>query len=437
MSSKSTENGSEPKYRDAAWLREQYVEQEQSTREIGETCGCSDDTIRRWLKRHGVERRGRGGSTANKQLADKEWIREQYIEKGNSTYEIAEKCGCHHSTVGKWIKRHGFETRGTGGEGTADRRLTDEGWLYKQYIERELTTYEIGDECECSAHTVARWLHKHGIETRGGNLGPVDERLKDEQWLREQYVNREQTQAEIAEKCDCSTQPVSKWLNEHEVETRSRTSHFNAEPADQRLANSEWLYEQYVEHQRTTLEIADECDCGKNTVCRWLGKHGISTRSQAADSRLTDREWLQEQYVESSQTMSDIAKECETTVTAVYNWLTNHGIETRDQGYLSGKDHPCWDGGEMPYGPGWNKPKKRAVRERDDYTCQDPNCTVTQAEHRGKYDEKLHVHHLQKARDVDDPEERNDPENLITFCQDCHKRWEKVADAGLVPEIVR
>jgi 5-methylcytosine-specific restriction endonuclease McrA len=61
---------------------------------------------------------------------------------------------------------------------------------------------------------------------------------------------------------------------------------------------------------------------------------------------------------------------------------------------------------------------------------------VTQSEHIDDHDTKLHVHHLKKARNVSDPEKRNAPENLITLCRDCHQKWEKMADAGLVPELV-
>ena len=118
-------------------------------------------------------------------------------------------------------------------------------------------------------------------------------------------------------------------------------------------------------------------------------------------------------------------------------WLNKHDIEARSGGgVLSGEDHPSYKGGPAPYGPGWNRRKRAEVRERDDYTCQDPRCSVTQAEHLDEYGEKLHVHHLRKARDVEDPEDRNGKANLITLCRDCHYHWERISDTGLVPEVV-
>lgn len=96
-----------------------------------------------------------------------------------------------------------------------------------------------------------------------------------------------------------------------------------------------------------------------------------------------------------------------------------------------GENHPgTWKGGAAPYGPGWNQEKKETVRERDGYKCQD--CGMEQDEHLERHGEKLHVHHIQKARSFDDPAERNDESNLITLCRSCHLgKWEQMP--GLRP----
>lgn len=91
----------------------------------------------------------------------------------------------------------------------------------------------------------------------------------------------------------------------------------------------------------------------------------------------------------------------------------------------SGEDHPRWQGGQKPYGSGWNKAKRREVRKRDEHKCQD--CGMAQEDHLDKHGEKLHVHHIQKARTFDDPEKRNDKNNLITLCRGCHSRWEELS----------
>lgn len=73
-----------------------------------------------------------------------------------------------------------------------------------------------------------------------------------------------------------------------------------------------------------------------------------------------------------------------------------------------GKDNPNWNNGSSfePYSPEFNKPLKQRILERDNYTCQEPNCL-------GKH-KKLHVHH------IDYDKTNNNLENFITLCIGCH-----------------
>ena len=47
----------EKRYRDAEWLREQYIEKERSMSDIAGELGLSTSPVRRWLDRHGIETR--------------------------------------------------------------------------------------------------------------------------------------------------------------------------------------------------------------------------------------------------------------------------------------------------------------------------------------------------------------------------------------------
>ena len=51
---------SKPKYKDRKWLHRQYVIEEKSMSEIAKICGKSAMTIRDWLIRHEIPRRGTG-----------------------------------------------------------------------------------------------------------------------------------------------------------------------------------------------------------------------------------------------------------------------------------------------------------------------------------------------------------------------------------------
>jgi len=322
-----------------------------------------------------------------------------------------------------------------------NRKYHDEGWFREQYVNQEKTTDEIAELCGCSGSTIRKWLKKHEVEPRSRGTGDKDAEYRDEEWLREKYVKQQKTTEKIAELCGCSQPTILKWLKKHGIESRSRgTGDKDAEYRDE-----EWLREKYIEEQMSMSDIAQECGVYHDTIRRWLIKNDISTREArprpenlVTDKRLTDPEWLREKYVKERMTAKEIAVCLNCSTRPVYYWLNKHSIETRstgDWGPPTGEEHPRWNGGPARYGSGWTRSKKRSVRERDNRTCQDPRCSVTQAEHLDERGEKLHVHHLRKARDVDDAEERNAKENLITLCRNCHARWEKIADAGLVPQV--
>jgi transposase-like protein len=262
------------------------------------------------------------------------------------------------------------------------------------------------------------------------NDGP---RYRDAEWLREQYVEKKWSTYDIAEECDCANSTVRKWMDKHNIGRRRDGPQVEFE----RLRDEEWVREQYVENGKTIADIAEICGCTDAAVSKSLKRLEIEAERPVTDERLRDAAWLREQHSDQKRSGVEIAQQLGCTASAVYSWLGKHGIETKNRyNGPTGSEHPHWKGGPAQYGPGWNESKRQAVRDRDDHTCQDSSCSVTQQDHLNEYGQKLHVHHLRKARDIEDPEQRNAKQNLITLCVDCHMRWEKIADAGLVPEVV-
>ena len=81
---------------------------------------------------------------------------------------------------------------------------------------------------------------------------------------------------------------------------------------------------------------------------------------------------------------------------------------------------------EYDYGEGWDESKREYVRRRDDRECQ--HCGVAEQQHRDRFGERLHVHHLVPAEAFDSGEYRNDVRNLITLCRLHHRTWEAADD---------
>jgi transposase/predicted transcriptional regulator len=290
-------------------------------------------------------------------------LRRLYIKEGLSTYDIAERLGCSRPTVSNWLERFGIERTGRQPEPCV---LSDESLLRGLYVERGLSLSDVAQEAGCSIWKTRAWLRRHGIETRTPGEHNRNELLEDEGWLREQYVEKELSTPTIAEKADSSARTVSEWLRKHEIDIPRHLS----EETRETLADPSRMTHLYTDRGLTGMEIAEELDC---------------------------------------------------SATVVYEHLQQHGLTNYE---MVGDDHPRWRGGEYAYGEGWNDAKREAVRDRDDNRCC--LCGMTQREHQDERGSKLPVHHVRKARNVDDPEKRNGMGNLITLCHSCHSIAEKM-----------
>lgn len=97
---------------------------------------------------------------------------------------------------------------------------------------------------------------------------------RDEDLLRELYVDEGLSKKKISGKLDCSDTTVGKWLERHGIEDR-------AEPiGEARYREEPVLRELYVEQETSLEDIADELECSHSTVVYWLGVHGIETRER-------------------------------------------------------------------------------------------------------------------------------------------------------------
>ena len=86
---------------------------------------------------------------------------------------------------------------------------------------------------------------------------------------------------------------------------------------------------------------------------------------------------------------------------------TGHCLSEKSRQKIKGENSPNWRGGTSfePYSVDWTDDLKRAIRRRDEYTCQ--ICGREPA---------IDVHHI-------DYDKKNcDPKNLITLCKGCHSK---------------
>ena len=108
----------------------------------------------------------------------------------------------------------------------------------------------------------------------------VSVRYKNEEWLQEKYSSN--TMEEIADMCDVTAGTISYWMDKFGIEKRS----VGCSQAEGEYKNKEWLQESYIDSERSMSDIADEFGIGKSTVRYWLKKHEIPIRNKSDSAKI-------------------------------------------------------------------------------------------------------------------------------------------------------
>jgi DNA-binding transcriptional MerR regulator len=99
-------------YQDETWLSDKYNNEKKSTTEIANICGVSQTTVRYWMDKHGIERRSQTEAQITEgKHNDAKWLREQYIENKRSMRDIADELGMSTSGIKKCLERAGIDRR--------------------------------------------------------------------------------------------------------------------------------------------------------------------------------------------------------------------------------------------------------------------------------------------------------------------------------------
>jgi len=100
-------------YKDRDWLHQQYNIEGLSCFKISKICGCGQGTINYWIKKHDIEIRT-PSETRNKKKQlyhNKEWLCQKYWKEKLSPRETSKICGCDDDTIRYWMKKHDINFR--------------------------------------------------------------------------------------------------------------------------------------------------------------------------------------------------------------------------------------------------------------------------------------------------------------------------------------
>lgn len=150
-------------WRDEELLRQKYWDEGMSGPEIADEWGCATRTITEWRHKHGIETKPQN---YGEPWTDEETLRELYVEKRMSTYEIAEKFDVHDKTIGNALEENGIQARSTGSGLEPNQPWHDKERVRRLYVEEKLTAEEIGERLGCSKSTILHQLSEFGIPRR-------------------------------------------------------------------------------------------------------------------------------------------------------------------------------------------------------------------------------------------------------------------------------
>jgi Pyruvate/2-oxoacid:ferredoxin oxidoreductase delta subunit len=188
-----------------------------------------------------------------------------------------------------------------------------------------------------------------------------------------------------------------------------------------------WLYSQYVEDEKSTVQISDVCDVSPGTISYWLKKLEINSRdlSESLEGRKLSEESKEKisksvsEHLEENghpfegEEHTDEAKKImsEKQSGENNNLYNQERPEFAEQ--MTGPDNPSWKGGitqQMDFRKS-NKWQTFSTEKKEEanWTCE--NCSAHGSE------SEIHTHH---AKPVSSGGEMYD-NTFIVLCKECHK----------------
>lgn len=245
---------------------------------------------------------------------------------------------------------------------------------------------------------------------------------KGESWLREKYHTEKLSTVDIGELLDVYPSTISDWLNNHGIETRDKSEAASRGALGdkvEKLKDADWLREQYHDEARSSSDIADDIGCDSVTVREWMERHGIERRPPGGRNGPHHHSWNDNLNSVCEICGGNFRKR---KVADVGRFCSKKCYGVAKSQKIRGEAHPNWNGGYKDYyGPNWPEQQEKA-RARDNYTCQ--RCGMGSSTHHEKYGCELHIHHIINKNNFEDYEKMNLLSNLITLCSSCHKLLE-------------
>lgn len=198
----------------------------------------------------------------------------------------------------------------------------DEDVLRELYIEQDLTQAEVAEKLDVHTATIQNWRSRYGIEKEGTNPPIEKEKLQDLYW------NQELSSFDIADKFEYSAASIRNWMEYYDIERRGPEGVLKPD------FDKEEFERLYVEEGLGLRPIAEKLNSNRNTLKRWRDRWGIEPHNPG-NSKFSDVDHteLVRLYVEEGLSQAEIARELDLDVgqTTVGRWLDRLKVNTQNK----------------------------------------------------------------------------------------------------------
>ncbi len=263
-------------------LEKLYYEDGLGMAKIGIRFGVSHFIIRGWLNDYDIEIREARKLPEGFVKPSKEELERMYVDEKMSTYKIAERLGANATSVFKWLRKNGIETREPPRlpEGFV-KPTRDE--LEKFYVNERISVEEISKKLGVSHFTLCNWLREYDIEIRDSSEAKLPEGIikPKKQELERMYVDEKMSAEKMGKRLGVGTTTIYNWLKENDIEIRDISEALSIAhlPDGFTKPSKEELERMYVRDGISTYKIGERLGVSNSTIINWLKKYKISTRS--------------------------------------------------------------------------------------------------------------------------------------------------------------
>lgn len=113
----------------------------------------------------------------------------------------------------------------------------------------------------------------------------MEESYKNKEWLTQKLVNEDMKISDIATMFDVKGPTITYYAKKFKIKRPSNTKNPENMLRAAKLKDKEWLTEQYIILDKSYGDISEEFNVGKTTVARWVKRHGLEKQGKPHERR--------------------------------------------------------------------------------------------------------------------------------------------------------